>query len=1061
MTRDVEVRSVPGQAQVASPKHSDGASETHLLPGSLTASHASAEIPNLIADHRRLEQELAAVRGSIGWRCIESYRRWLATGLGKRLRFLYEPILATVLGKIASPASAPESSYALRRLDGPVREPAGAGERGLLSYETWIGETEPSEALLAFQRQMSQQLSYRPLVTILLPVYRVAADVLRATVASVERQSYPNWELCIAHADPDAHENAVLLRDLSNYDPRIKVERTENRGISENSNLALAMGSGEFTALLDHDDTLAPSALFEVVRLLNDRPTLDFIYSDKDQLTWPHGTRVSPLLKPRWSPDVLLNANYLTHFTVIRSDLIRSIGGFRSETDGAQDWDLFLRVSERTDRIEHIPQVLYHWRQAPTSVAGGGYATKPYALQAQKLVVRSCLERCFGGGDVSVSKEGLLRVHWRRPAGRRVSVLILSEHGDAAAAVGDVRSSTGAPDLEVLVCAAGRAGPNGSELLEAGALAGRINRTAAEASGDFLVFVDENVRLGSADLIDELVGPLSNLNIGVVGPKLLFPDRGRIYQAGIAFDRTGRLCQPWSGRPDYSDSCTGYSQWYRNWLAVGGACFAMRSRDFRESGGFSGSPSYPRLDVDLCFRQVLDCRRRVLSNPFAVAYQYKPALVERWTSPSAEAAGAAYIRRSFPGGDPYLSPHVECGAGGFALGRRSGAGMPQPFDAESRAHAETLDASPALMRASAAADRGRSGRLRTITWFLPGFEHVYYGGVHTVFRFAEYLRREHGARSTFAMVGAENCNQARQRISEAYPELAGDCELLTITDPENVHLVPPADAAVATLWTTAYSLLRYTGTRNKLYLVQDYEPLFYPGGTTSALAEATYRFGFRGLCNTESLAEQYRAAGGEAEFFLPCVDGRVFFPPSEARPPSLRTQTLFWYARPAHWRNGFELLAAAMRRVKADLGERVRIVAAGSRWNPADYGLRGVVENLGLLGYDSTGALYRSSAAGVVMMATRHPSYVPLELMACGALVIANRNPYTEWLFRDGVNCLLADPCTPAAFAERMEAGLRDDDLRRAVACRAADMVADRFSDWDSQAERVYRYMKN
>ena len=155
----------------------------------------------------------------------------------------------------------------------------------------------------------------------------------------------------------------------------------ENLGISGNSNRALALASGDFVGLLDHDDTLTPFALYEAVKVINEKPDVDFIYSDKDLLN-ERGERVLPLFKPRWSPDPMLSANYVTHFCVMRTEHLRAIGGWRVETDGAQDWDLFLRVIERSRRIEFIDKVLYHWRMIETSVAFGGLLAKPYAARA-------------------------------------------------------------------------------------------------------------------------------------------------------------------------------------------------------------------------------------------------------------------------------------------------------------------------------------------------------------------------------------------------------------------------------------------------------------------------------------------------------------------------------------------------------------------------------------------------------------------------------------------------------------------------------------------------------
>ena len=270
--------------------------------------------------------------------------------------------------------------------------------------------------------------------------------------------------------------------------------------------------------------------------------------------------------------------------------------------------------------------------------------------------------------------------------------------------------------------------------------------------------------------------------------------------------------------------------------------------------------------------------------------------------------------------------------------------------------------------------------------------------------------------------------------------------------------LPACDAAIATLWTTAYSVLRMQNARRKFYFMQDYESRFYPAGSISALVEATYRFGFNAICNTVSLRDIYTKLGGQAEYFDPCVDPGIFHATTRAPFSRVEPATLFCYARPMHPRNSFELLTQALRIVKERMGNQIRIVTAGGEWSPRQFGLEGVVHNLGLLPYSATGALYRSCTAGVALMMTCHPSYLPFELMASGALVIANSNPYNSWLLRDRENCLLADS-SPTALADALEEGLRDRELRERLVDNAARMISDRYSDWDSQMEKIYRYL--
>jgi glycosyltransferase involved in cell wall biosynthesis len=271
--------------------------------------------------------------------------------------------------------------------------------------------------------------------------------------------------------------------------------------------------------------------------------------------------------------------------------------------------------------------------------------------------------------------------------------------------------------------------------------------------------------------------------------------------------------------------------------------------------------------------------------------------------------------------------------------------------------------------------------------------------------------------------------------------------------------VRPADACVATLWSTAYYVLKFTQTKRKFYFLQDFEPMFYPAGSTSAQVEASYRFGFYALTNTVSLARHYQQDyGGDATFFTPCVDTSMFYPPTKRASGPDAPFRVFFYARPSHWRNGFELGAIALRKLKERLGQRVQIISAGQQWDPREYGLEGVVENLGLLSYQQTAELYRTCDIGLAMMFTRHPSYLPFEFMASGCMVVSNLNHETSWLLKDGENCLLSVP-SASSIAATIARGLEDAQLRQQITERALRLVREQFADWDSQIEHVYAYM--
>ncbi len=308
---------------------------------------------------------------------------------------------------------------------------------------------------------------------------------------------------------------------------------------------------------------------------------------------------------------------------------------------------------------------------------------------------------------------------------------------------------------------------------------------------------------------------------------------------------------------------------------------------------------------------------------------------------------------------------------------------------------------------------------KTINWFLPTFEHAY-GGIYTILRFAEHFHNEKGIENNFIICGAEEnaLANAKDAITKVFPSLANQ-KTLHLSD-SYLGNVPDSDISVATYWTTAYHLLKFNRTKGKFYFIQDYEPLFFLASFTYGLAEATYRFGFHEIINTVGVCNEVtRGNGGIAEYFTPCVDSKVFYPPQQSEAETDKPFTIFFYGRP-NPRNGFELGIQSLKQLKEKYGNRVKIFSAGSKWNQEIYDSEGEIENLGVLPYEKTGGLYRSCDLGVVFMFTKHPSYLPFELMACGCPVLTNRNAATTWLLKDNINCALAEP-TVSAVCERIE----------------------------------------
>jgi glycosyltransferase involved in cell wall biosynthesis len=346
----------------------------------------------------------------------------------------------------------------------------------------------------------------------------------------------------------------------------------------------------------------------------------------------------------------------------------------------------------------------------------------------------------------------------------------------------------------------------------------------------------------------------------------------------------------------------------------------------------------------------------------------------------------------------------------------------------------------------------KSFRPQSVTWLLPFFHHVYFGGTHTLLRFAEHFARVHGVRTHFHCYDTDAPRVAvmADKVRQAFPALAA-----ATFSPEHVALddLAPCDAAIATLWSSAYELLRLRSTQAKFYLVQDNEPQFYPAGAASGLAEETYRFGFPGLVNTPGLADLYRSYGNPAVAFVPAVDLERYHPAGEPRRAGAPAR-VFFYGRPKTPRNAFGLGLAALTKLKDLCGAEVEILCAGEDWNPGQFGLHGRLRNLGVLtSPDSVAELYRSCDIGLVFMHTKHPSYQPLEFMASGMATVSNLNPATSWLLRDGENCLLTPPL-PTPTAERLARLVREPELRARISAAGLEQV--RAVRWEEQIERVW-----
>ncbi|MGA2628267.1 MAG: glycosyltransferase [Candidatus Bathyarchaeia archaeon] len=483
-------------------------------------------------------------------------------------------------------------------------------------YAAWIKRSEPSDAALAAQSLLAKNFNYHPLISIITPVWNPPVGLLAETLKSVVVQTYENWELCIVDGG-SRKEVRDYLTEFAKQNENTRIEFLEtNLGISANSNKALDLARGDFFTFLDHDDLLAPFALFDVVSLLNQNAESAVIYSDSDRMLFD-GKRIDPLFKPDWSPDMMFSVNYLTHLCVLSSTLTRSLGGFRPETDGAQDWDLFLRATERCDKIAHVPKVLYHWREAPSSVSAVGFHAKPYAKTAQLRVVDQCLERNQLYGKAQRHACGALRVKWKLPDNPLVSVIVTGTNETVIRrCVSSVKHKSSYKNFEIIVVTPDQMDLDIREVRSV-PLHARFERYAAynegakNASGKVLVFLDSLTEVSSADWLEELTGWASNNEVGVVGCMILTTNH-RILHGGIVIGLSDYLFR---GAREVSSLALGHTEWFRDLNAVSGLCLATPREIFSTLGGFDTNLE-SAADIGYCLSQQR-IGRRVVYTPHA------------------------------------------------------------------------------------------------------------------------------------------------------------------------------------------------------------------------------------------------------------------------------------------------------------------------------------------------------------------------------------------------------------------------------------------------------------
>ncbi|MGF2941889.1 glycosyltransferase family 2 protein [Enterococcus xiangfangensis] len=558
------------------------------------------------------------------------------------------------------------------------------------SYQQWIAENENWD-IDAIKAEIAE-FNYQPVISILMPVYNVEEKWLAKCIESVQNQFYPNWELCMADDHSTDASVRPLLEKYAAKDSRIKlVFRSENGHISRATNSALEIATGEFTALLDNDDELAPIALYEVVKRLNQNSELDLIYSDEDKIDMA-GKRFDPAFKPDWSPDLLLGTNYISHLGVYRRSIMEKIGGFRVGYEGSQDYDLVLRFTEQTtaERIAHIPQVLYYWRILPSSTAAD-QSTKSYAFDAGLKAVQAAIERRGIKAAVNhAAGNGLYDVDYQVLSEELVSVIIPTRNGydDVKRCLDSIIEKTTYPNYEIIMADNGSNQPEMKKLyqdyqnqlgerfvvesIDIPFNYSRINNLAAKAAkGKYLLFLNNDTEVITPEWMTKMVSFAQFERIGCVGAKLYYPNN-TIQHAGVILGMGGAAGHGHHTFPRGDFGYFGKLEINVDYLAVTAACLMIRAKDFAEVGGFNEELTVAFNDVDLCLKEYKKGHNNVWLHGVELyhfesqsrGYENTPEKQARFEKETKhmEETWAEYIEN-----DPYYNPNLTRVGGDFSV----------------------------------------------------------------------------------------------------------------------------------------------------------------------------------------------------------------------------------------------------------------------------------------------------------------------------------------------------------------------------------------------------------
>lgn len=544
-----------------------------------------------------------------------------------------------------------------------------------------------------YEAQQSRTFPRSIKFSILVPLYNTPEQFLREMIASVQHQTYSNWELCLADGSDEAHSDVGrICRELAAKDSRIKYQKLEkNLGISGNTNACIDMADGDYIALFDHDDLLHPCALYEDMKAICEQGA-DFLYTDENTFRDTPRDAYCPHFKPDFAPDTLRANNYICHFTAFSRALLDQVGRFRPECDGSQDFDMVLRLTEKAQKIVHIPKILYYWRASAASVASD-VSAKPYVIEAAHRAVNDHLKRIGLKGTVLNSVvPSMYRLRYDIPANDLVSIVICTKDhiADLKKCVDSILEKTTYPNYEILIVENNSTEPETFAFYKELEADPRIrvvtwespnhefnysainNYGAAQANGKYILLLNNDTEVISPDWLQEMVMYVQRGDVGAAGAKLYYPDN-TIQHAGIGI---GLLTLAGHYHRNFPRSHPGYMgrlTYAQDVSAVTAACIMVRRDVWEEVGGLDETFKVAFNDVDLCMR-IRQAGYLIVWTPFAELYHYESKSRGSDSTPEKRARFLGEVERfqtrwakELAAGDPYYNPNFSLDQEDFTI----------------------------------------------------------------------------------------------------------------------------------------------------------------------------------------------------------------------------------------------------------------------------------------------------------------------------------------------------------------------------------------------------------